>query len=323
MLAAKRSILLNGQEIARTPLVVPSFSSKGFPEVDKIIQTLEEAITSCVLVSAYDINYGFVPIPLTFPAFVFLDSGGYECAKDTELSDLGYIDHKPRPWSAEDHTKVLDSWKSETPTIVVSYDHPGMRCSTREQIENARQLFQGRNVVSELLFKPETKGSLRVDIDKVIALIHELRYFDVIGFTEKELGYSLFRRMQNIAKIRRAMSVVGLHKPIHIFGSLDPISTPHYFLAGADIFDGLTWLRFAYLNGQTVYIHNFAAITIGSRINDEMIRPRVWFHNYQQLLDLELSMRRYLKEQHFTCFGYHADLLEKSYRELIASLEED
>lgn len=220
MLAAKRSIQFGGREIARTPLVVPSFSSKGFPQVDKIIQTLSEAITGCVLISAYDIMYGFVPTPLTFPEFVFLDSGGYECTKDTELSDLGYIDHKPRDWSAEDHARVLNSWKSETPTIVVSYDHPGARCSTLEQIENARQLFDGRDVVSELLFKPETKDSLRVDIDKVVAMIHELRHFDVIGFTEKELGYCLFKRMQNIAKVRRAMSAAGLHKPIHIFGSL-------------------------------------------------------------------------------------------------------
>ena len=62
---------------------------------------------------------------------------------------------------------------------------------------------------------------------------------------------------------------------------------------------------------------------MGSRINDEMILPRVWFHNYQQLQDLELSMRRYLKERQFMCFKHHGDLLEKSYRELMASLEED
>jgi len=37
MLAERRVIGRNGQEIERTPLLVPSFSSKGFPEVKKIV----------------------------------------------------------------------------------------------------------------------------------------------------------------------------------------------------------------------------------------------------------------------------------------------
>ncbi len=49
--------------------------------------------------------------------------------------------------------------------------------------------------------------------------------------------------MQNIAKLRKALDKAGLNIPLHVFGSLDTVTTPLYFLAGADIFDGLTWLR--------------------------------------------------------------------------------
>ena len=41
-------------------------------------------------------------------------------------------------------------------------------------------------------------------------------------------------------------------KPIHVWGGLDPISTPLYFFAGADIFDGVSWLRYAYYNGVAI-----------------------------------------------------------------------
>src|SRR5258706_4513248 len=88
-LAAHRKVRFGGEDVIRTPLVVPSFSSKGFPEVIKILETLEEKITECVLVSAYDCHYQKVPRNIQFPEFVFLDSGGYECSVDTELSDLG------------------------------------------------------------------------------------------------------------------------------------------------------------------------------------------------------------------------------------------
>ena len=46
-----------------------------------------------------------------------------------------------------------------------------------------------------------------------------LRDFDVIGFTEKEIGNSVLDRMNNIAKLRIAMRKANINKPIHIFGS--------------------------------------------------------------------------------------------------------
>lgn len=323
MLADRRSICLEGTEVSRTPLVVPSFSSKGFPQVAKIIDTLREVITGCVLISAYDLFYKAVRADVNFAELIFLDSGGYECSKDRELSDLGYTEHIPKDWSSAKHVSVLDKWAAISPTVMVSYDHPKERIPLRDQIARAEATFKGRKVVKELLIKPETDDQTRIKVDSVVANIDQLAAFDIIGFTEKELGYSLFTKMLSLARIRSALTEAKLNVPIHIFGSLDTLSTPHYFLAGADIFDGLTWLRYAYHAGHAIYQHDFAALVAGSRINDELVPARVWFHNYYQLQNLELSMRRFVAEQDFHAFEFHRELLERSHGEMLAQLSGD
>ena len=95
MLAKRRALILNGQEIERTPLLIPSFSSKGFPEIDKAIRYNSGLIDGVTLVSSYDLHYGKITPPFDFASLIFLDSGGYEASKETELSDFGDKEHKP------------------------------------------------------------------------------------------------------------------------------------------------------------------------------------------------------------------------------------
>lgn len=110
--------------------------------------------------------------------------------------------------------------------------------------------------------------------------------FHALGVTEKELGGNFKERMINIARIRKALNGVGLENmPIHIFGSLDTVSTPLYFVAGADIFDGLTWLRFAYYKGMTIYRQNYARSSLSATshwspvsIPKRMFRPLTSCH---------------------------------------------
>jgi len=97
-------------------------------------------------------------------------------------------------------------------------------------------------VLREILLKPETTNQRFLQVPAIVENIRALADFDIIGLTEKEVGSSIFDRMQNIATIRLALDKAGMEIPIHVFGSLDTITTPMYFLAGADIFDGLTWL---------------------------------------------------------------------------------
>src|ERR1700724_67652 len=103
MLAQRRALSLYGREIERTPLLGPSFSSKGFPDVRKIIDYSSEIIQGPTLVSAYDLHYDKISPPFDFASLLFLDSGGYEASKDAELSDFGERDHVPNEWTPEMH----------------------------------------------------------------------------------------------------------------------------------------------------------------------------------------------------------------------------
>jgi hypothetical protein len=307
MLAKRRSISLNGTEIERTPLLLPSFSSKGFPEVSKIIETTEQVIEGAILISAFDLHHQEISPPFDFSPLIFLDSGGYEASKSAELSDFGEHDHIPQKWTQDMHEKVLAEWKPSVPTVLISYDHPAERLPVPEQIDRAKHMAPNRmGVLREILLKPETKEQFFLKIDSVVPHIDALADFDIIGVTEKEIGNSILSRMENIAKLRMALDKTGHETPIHVFGSLDTITTPMYFLAGADIFDGLTWLRFAFYNGFTMYKHNYGALELGVKTKTHIIDGATWFHNYRYLVELESEMRRFLINYDFDCFKHHS-----------------
>jgi hypothetical protein len=301
---------------------VPSFSSKGFPDVQKIVEYSSELIDGVTLISAYDLHYKKVLPDVQFPSLLFLDSGGYEASKDWDLSDFQEREHTPETWTQEFHEAQLMAWKSSVPTVAISYDHPKERLLVKDQIARAKRMAPARDdFVREILLKPETTSQSFLPIQSVLDNIHGLSEFDIIGVTEKEIGSSLLERMKNIARIRTAMNKVDLHQPIHVFGSLDTISTPLYFLAGADIFDGLTWLRFAFLDGLTVYRHNFSALRIGAQIKSHLIEGRCWNHNYYYIKDLELSMRRFLADRDFGSFRYHSDFFKDTLQSVMEDLE--
>ncbi len=323
MLAKRRALKLNGKEIERTPLLVPSFSSKGFPEVKKIISYCSELIEGATLVSAYDIYHKKIKPPFDFPSLIFLDSGGYEASKDAELSDLGDREHRPKRWTREMHEEVIADWTSLVPSVLISYDHPKTRVSITEQIDRALAIAPGRGeFLRELLLKPETEKQTQLPIAEVVRHVHRFGEFDIIGVTEKEIGRSLVERMKHIARLRRALTAAGLETPIHVFGSLDTISTPMYFLAGADIFDGLTWLRFAFHEGLTVYKHNFGALRLGMDTRADVVDGRCWNQNYYYVKELELEMRRFLKGHDFGVFTHHGPLFQAALASAMEALGE-
>src|ERR1700730_15054089 len=280
MLAKRRPLALTRQEIERTPMLIPSFSSKGFPDIRKIIEYSSEIIEGVTLISAYDLHYGKINPPFNFASLIFLDSGGYEASKETELSDFGDNEHVAKPWNQAMHEAQLAKWQPMVPSVLISYDHPKERLSTSEQIERAKAMAPDRTgFLREILLKPETPGQTLLQMDPILRNVYGLADFDVIGVTEKEVGNSVIKRVQNIARLRRALANAGLETPIHVFGSLDTVTTPLYFLAGADIFDGLTWLRFAFHEGQTIYKQNYGAVKLGVVTPAHVVDGRGWNNN--------------------------------------------
>ncbi|WP_288960303.1 hypothetical protein [uncultured Sulfitobacter sp.] len=322
MLAKRRPLKIDGVPIKKTPILLPSFSSKGFPKVAEILKTMEEFISDEILVSAYDIHYKKIKGPFDFAEVVFLDSGGYEASKDHELSEIYEGDYGPSDWTPEYHSKVIDGWDCMSPTVFVSYDGKGSeRVPIAEQIARAKALTVPKNNSAKaLLLKPETEDARRLNVCEILKHIQIMDGFAVIGVTEKEVGNSTLDRMVNIARIRKELDQYHKDIPIHVFGSLDTISTYLYFLAGADIFDGLTWLRYAFHDGDTIYRHNFGTLTQPPNLNSDIVEGRSWSHNYQYMRQMQLNMGKFIMDESFAHFGKHHEILKSCYDSTLAEL---
>jgi hypothetical protein len=321
MLTLKRHII-GLRDDARTPMLVPSFSSKsgatrqGQVEVDR----LGEVVTSPVLISAYDLFYEMVQLP-SFAATVFIDSGGYEALKDVEAARSGdKTAIEEHPWTEENYRTVLTGLRFRQPFVAVSFDHPNEPLSLPEQIVRAERLFPVRtDLVKEFLIKPEPTEDY-VDSDTIIGQIRRLADFPIIGLTDKELGSTMMERLVCVGRVRQAFQKLGIETPIHIFGSLDPLTAPLYFLAGADVFDGLAWLRYGFSGGRAIYPQNFEAVELDLHQRPDGGRLAMWYKNYFALVSLEDEMKRFLKADDFSCFGPNSDVLRNAWTNLDENL---
>ncbi len=304
-----------------TPLLVPSFSSKGFSRsstrgeskdgkyvsgLHKQFAAVGEYITDTVLISAFDVHHGYLPTPEKLPnsaELLFLDSGGYEVSDYMDLSDIEEPIPKKEVWTEALYREVLAKWPAEKAVVFVSYDHPDERRDFAGQVKAARELFRPySNHLRTLLLKPETtdQETINETLKTAMARAGELKYFDIIGVTEREVGNSPSTRMANIARLRLAMDDAGLaNVPIHVFGALDPLSATLYFMAGAEIFDGLTWLRYAYKEGRCVYTHNHGPLQYGLLEKDKGVRALTQVDNLRELAKLQGTLREFKHTKNF------------------------
>ena len=136
-------------------------------------------------------------------------------------------------WSAAALKEALDGWPDHVPAVLVSFDSPDVRQPLADQVGAAKTLLKNYpGQLHALLVKPETESQRYVQVKLVAEQAELLSGFDVVGFTEKELGGSILKRMEALASIREAMDDAGNTAPIHVYGSLDPITSALYFLAG-------------------------------------------------------------------------------------------
>jgi len=282
-----------------TPLIVPSFSSRGFPEVKQIYTSIKDYISDVSLISAYDIYYELQEVDIYASDIIFIDSGGYEiqALKLTNTSDDVYANRhiaSVRPWSRELHQSVLDNLQSLSQLVQISYDDWDKHQSTLSQIEAAKSLFQRYpSFASNFLYKPETPESKIINIDSLLEHSHHLTSFSVLGITEKELGNSIFDRCHNLLKIRSALQTQSIEIPIHILGCLDPVLIISYFLCGADIFDGLAWLRYAFVDGFTLYQSTAAIMQAEWNYSESELNQIYSIKNLQAISHLSHAMNKF------------------------------
>lgn len=295
-----------------TPLLVPSFSSRGFPQLREMHQILREHITDASLVSAYDIFYNHLDEDAIYCSeILFIDSGAFEVESSGDLSDLCNFRGQPtKEWSKERYEEVVRRLQPLCSLVVVSYD---TRASLPEQIRNAQTFFTKipREYARDFLIKPVNDKTEFVDIKAFANYCEELSEFDIIGVTEKELGPSFLTRCRNLVTMRQALHINKINVPIHIFGSLDPLSVIAYFLCGADIFDGLSWLRLAYHNGVALYYSSYALIEGQWTQSYHSVHVRASLKNLEHLTRTQAIMGRFSRTYDWSVLGLDPSYLKQ------------
>ncbi|GAB3806605.1 hypothetical protein [Virgibacillus kimchii] len=301
-----------------TPLLVPSFSSKGIRNIGDIHYYLRDYLVDTSLISAYDLYYGFIQHENIFETDVlFIDSGGYERDQEHDLSEIYNKKYIPRVWSLENYRKEINKIEPITDLVLVNYDFRESM-SLEEQTKLARNDFKKYpNFISDFLCKPVAEGQC-IDIDNLIDHVHLLSDFDILGLTEKELGRSVLDRCVKIYKLRLALNKANISMPIHIFGCLDPLNIIIYFLSGADIFDGLSWLRFGFYGNTPIYLNSHVISSGKWDMEDIETRFLVYSENLQQLSNLKKKMIQFIEKKDINAFG----LGERSLVEISALMEQ-
>jgi hypothetical protein len=292
-----------------TPMLIPSFSSKGFPEIKALASAMMQHITDVAMISSYDIFYGHIGDDLESPNLLFIDSGGYEARHDRDLSELYAYDYQPEGWTREQHEKTLAEINVLSALVLVSFDEVENEVAISDQIELGAALFDRfPEAASDFLVKPY--GNAYIDLDKFMTHHSELSRFDVIGITEKELGGTLSERLRVVVQLRRMLMDTGLDIPIHVFGCLDPLSVWLFYLCGADVFDGLSWLRFAFHDSVAIYRNNWAILANYPNLSDSEIRMMSYLENLRILERMKERMTAYADCYDGQVFGVDLELIE-------------
>ena len=327
------------------PLLVPSFSSKGFDffterrskqkktfsSVTHALDDFGKYLQESYMLSAFDIHHShFRHIDSYFDdtALIFLDSGGYELCPDFDSSEPKILPTRKLKFTRDDYVNTLSALyvkHDEAPFVIANYDWGTKNQSFEDQILDARTIFRKHpDWASNFILKPHTPTRKIVNIDCVLPVLEELSTFDIIGITEKELGKDLITRLKNVTKFRVELNKRSIRAPIHIWGGLDPLITPLYFFAGADIFDGISWLRYAYHDGVAVNRESYPVLSGNLTIPNVHAILITIHNNIAVLQNLATSLRAFASSETpvFDMFDAKGDLFERAYRTMRAKIPE-
>lgn len=322
------------------PRLVPAFSSKGFPffddevtgqklsEVTNALELTGPTISDSILLSAYDIYHNYLRAPEQFygnKELVFIDSGAYELSLEFDSTEPKQDIYEPNDsYNFEAYQKVLSKLPNGFPIVITNFDYQSSGQPVEEQIEEAQVLFNDLpNFLHCFIVKP-TGRQKYLDIPEVERHIEKMRRFEILGVTEKELGNNLLERLTNIARLRGTMDRLSVNAPIHVWGGLDPVVSPLYFCAGAEIFDGVSWLRYGYYNDMAVSRDAYTAIELGVQMQWRRAEALRLAKNISYLENLTIRMRRFVDKggHDFKVFGSQADAIEGAYQALSTKIPE-
>jgi hypothetical protein len=342
MFARKSVVPLPSGRSVETPFIVPSVSSKGagrsgpderpgsFDQIEVFEATLPALRRPVgLLVSSYDLHYGFIPqerfrdesrsLPVDL---LVVDSGSYETLPFE--GDPPYLqDKRPLPWDEWMFGSTIDDLRSAGDVALVSFDKHD---AYESQIAAAERFFEQRpSVVSDILLKPppgiDPNEATFHDLQALAPFAGALNGFAIIGVTEKELGPTPLGRLVTLAQLRELLDNAGVKRPVHVFGGLDPLWTPLYVAAGAEIIDGLAWWRYAFDDGIASYPD--VAILRDATLTDEPLgtgRAIVRQTNLEALAQLTDDLNVFIEAGGEWAHFSRCEILERTYDAMIQAM---
>ncbi len=293
------------------PLFVYSYSSRGFSDLpERYIATRD--LVPIQLVSLYDLHHHLSDLntpnaPEVKPGVRFFDSGKYETEEYVDIRGNN-IPSGEKSWSEELYIETAKHSVS-TGDVLVSYDDRSL--SLIDQIKQSLELFERtglQDIRRDLLLHPNG-ASPEILSDAIVDLAPDI---DIIGLTEKDIGFPWFFAASYIRQLRAKLDAASRrYIPIHIFGCFDPQTIPYLFFSGADIFDGLSWMRYYFRNGHAFYDKEFEYDTPPEKLLDprEAMRSLLG-HNVEELERLCANLRYSVLTRDFSGFEECLENLE-------------
>ena len=191
-----------------------------------LLQQLDLRVSKSYLVSAYDIYYGFMPQdPNDMPEteYLFIDSGGYETNDSFDLSERNKFNYQVMPWDKdkmkEVYFNIIACPKFQSAVTILSI-HDTVGPFDQQLAEAISLSKEFPNAVINFIIK--ICFPFEYLLDEIDQAKTSLQSLQIIGITEKELGYTVRDRLQHLIQIKKILSSCGWNGSIHIFGGLEP-----------------------------------------------------------------------------------------------------
>jgi queuine/archaeosine tRNA-ribosyltransferase len=214
--------------------------------------------------------------------FVFLDSGVFEASRIAggRWKEI---------WNEELHQNAMSKIKFDFHT---SFDVLLSRSTRNSAQETIDGILRSREKCDKEAFVPIIHGSpkgLVNTIDKLIEKYPNLCNF--VAVAERDCGDSIFEKARTVHRIRNVLDSREPHnhsRILHVLGSGDPISILLFIFAGANSFDSLDWIKYAF-HPDRLGLVNFSHLDLlncdcifcsGSKKNyvERVLMHNLWFY---------------------------------------------
>lgn len=292
------------------PVLAFSYSSRGFPDLVELLKLSLNEVPSAYLISLFDYFYLLRDLDLFVDQddrIRIWDSGGYEVRRHDDLSVVVSAMPQTETWNEALYVEAANAIPFNRRDVIVSYDGYSEPLEVNEQIELGLHLFnkiEGQFRRDLLIHAPAESDP--VELADLVAL--HAGQFDILGLTEKEIAPTWLHGVRFVHRLKSELvSRLGEQAPlIHLFGCFDPKSIIRFCCAGVDMFDGLSWLRYFFLDNNALYVREYEYRLRSNQLDNlDSTRAQIVLHNINQIAELHADLTYASVTEDYTAFAEH------------------